>query len=171
MRLIDKLNLVVFIGTTLDNGPNGENIRNEVLLIAIGVGSFLVLLFDLGCESESLFNNVFTGKFSATVFLVLVNALIVGFLVSIVFLFKKIFCFWIVGDFLDVLEQVMYVLGLGQFLENSFLIRFKDLLLVLYHLTVLVVMVAEDIVNFLDSQSPVNSLNVLKLIRDEVVFI
>ena len=171
MQLINEFNLIVFVGTTLDNGPNSENIRNEVLLIAIGISSFLILLPNLGCEFESLFNNVFTGKLSATVFLVLVDALIVGFLVSVVFLFKKIFGSWIVGDFLDVFKQVMYVLGLGQFLENSFLIRFKDLLLILYHLSVLVVMVAQDIIDFLDSQSSVNSLNVLKLISDEVVLV
>lgn len=77
----------------------------------------------------------------------------------------------VVGYFLDVLEQVVDVLGLGKFLEDAFLVGLEDLFLVLHHLPVLVVVVAENVVDLLHSQGPVHPFDVLQLACDEIVFV
>jgi len=142
MRLINKLNLIVFIGATFDYWPDSENMGHKVFFIAVGVYSFFVLLPDFTCQTKSLLNNVFSSKFSSSILLVLVYALIVSFLISTGFLLQKIFCFWVISYLFNVFKQVMYILGLSEFFENSFLVGLKHFLLVLDHLSVLVVMIA-----------------------------
>ncbi len=50
MGLVDELDLVVFVGAALDDGPDCEDVGDQVFFIAIGVHSLFVLLLDFGCE-------------------------------------------------------------------------------------------------------------------------
>lgn len=84
MRLVHKLYLVVLVGAALYNRPHSEDVRHKVLLVAVGVDAFLVLLFELGGEFEGLLDDVFAGELGAAVFLVFVDALVVGFFIPIV---------------------------------------------------------------------------------------
>ena len=149
MRLIYKLNLVILVCTTFDDRPNRKDMSYKIFLVTIRIYSFLVLLLDLSSQPESLLNNIFSSELSSSIFLILVYALVVSFFVTIEFLFQQIFCFRIVSNFLDIFEQVMNILGLGQLLENSFLVSLKHLLLIFYHLPILIVVITQNIVYFL----------------------
>lgn len=89
------------------------------------------------------------------------DAVIVGLVVPGELLFECIPGLGVVCDFLYVLEEVVDVLGLGELLEDAFLVSLEYFLLVLDHLPVLVVVVAEDVVDLLDGQGPVHPLDVL----------
>lgn len=171
MRLVDKLNLIIFICTTLYYGPNCKYISYEILLVTVRIYSFLVLLSDLSCQPYSLLYDIFSGKLCPSVLLILVNAFVVCFFVSMKFLLKEVFCFRIISNFFDIFKQIMNVLSLSKFLEDPFLICLKYLLFILYHLAILIVVIAQNIINLLNCQGPINSFNIFELICDKIVLI
>ena len=171
MGLINKLDLIVFVGTALDNGPDCKNMRDQILFIAIRVDTLLVLLLDFSSQLECLLNDIFPRKLSPTILLILVNTLVISLFISIVPFFQQVFSLGIVRNLLNVLEQIVDILGLSEFLENSLLISLEHFLFVLYHLSVLVVVVAQNVVDLLYCQCPVHSLYVLQLACYKIVFV
>lgn len=55
----------------------------------------------------------------------------------------------------------MNILGLSEFFKDSFLVCLEHFLLVFNHLPVLVVMVAEDVVDLFDGESAIYPFDVL----------
>ena len=65
----------------------------------------------------------------------------------------------------------MDILGLSELLENPFLISLEHFLLVLYHLSVLVVVVTQNVVDLLYCQCAIHSLYVLQLASYKIVLV
>ena len=65
----------------------------------------------------------------------------------------------------------MNILSLSQLLKNPLLVRLKHFFFVLYHLSVLVVVVAQNVIDLLYCQCAIHPFNILKLIRDEIVLV
>ena len=143
----------------------------KILFIAIRINSFFILLLDLTCQSKGLLNNILSGQLSSTILLIFMNAFIISFFVSIELLLQKIFSFRIISDLLDIFEQIMNVLSLGKLFEDTFLICFKNFLLIFNHLSILIIMITKNIVNFLDSKCSINSFYIFKLVCDKVMLI